>query len=383
MIKAIRVINKTNKSSQPEINIVLDNPYKSHGFAITGITGLGPGSATVNSTDIVTIDGQITNSVRLSSRTIQMTMLLLDAHDGDYINDVETIRRETYKYFPIKGTVRLEIEFDNMIELKSNNGSTVKVPQKYTIEGIVSKNEPDIFSEQCGASIEIKCDDPYFYDYYVVGDNTSGNISLFHSNSKQINSDKKLKVYSRKGDMSSPIGMISGDVSVSKIIKMKSGMYGKLSSGDLVDITDTSMVVDYIQGFPNEGLKFPISNGIRTNYITIDNESTETIGFTMEISFFAPSGKSITIVNHTTNEMMVFNQGLNIKKGDVLSLCTVPGKKKVTINGENSVDIIDLENTKWLNIVPGYNRLEVILETPAYYSTTKIDFSCRYMYEGV
>ena len=69
MIKAITVTNYLGDS----IRLDLARPEES-GFAVKSITGLGPGKADINTTEISTNDGSLFNSSRLSSRNIVITL---------------------------------------------------------------------------------------------------------------------------------------------------------------------------------------------------------------------------------------------------------------------------------------------------------------------
>lgn len=137
MIKSITVTNYLGES----IELELARPEKS-GFIVESVEGLGPGKATVNMTEIVTNDGSIYNSSRLSSRNI---LLKLKFYSDTSIEDV---RQKTYKYFPLKKNVKLLIETDNRL---------------CETEGIVESNEPDIFSKDEGTTISIMCPDPSLY----------------------------------------------------------------------------------------------------------------------------------------------------------------------------------------------------------------------------
>ena len=90
MIRNISVINYRNE----RIDMMLDKPELS-GFIVRMIDGLGPVKANVNVTDIITTDGGIFNSARLSSRNITVSLQFLG-------EDIETIRQKVYKFFPIK-----------------------------------------------------------------------------------------------------------------------------------------------------------------------------------------------------------------------------------------------------------------------------------------
>lgn len=134
----IRTVKATNYRGEVLV-VDLANPYSS-GFAITKIDGLGPNKATINTVEIATNDGAIYNSGRVESRNIVMKIVFL----GD---DVETLRRKTYRYFPLNKPLTLEIATDT---------------RSAVISGYVESNEPDIFSKMESTQISIICPDPYF-----------------------------------------------------------------------------------------------------------------------------------------------------------------------------------------------------------------------------
>lgn len=69
MIKSVTVTNYLGESLKME----LTNPYDS-GIAITDITGIGPGKADINVTELTSSDGSLYNSARLGTRNIVMTL---------------------------------------------------------------------------------------------------------------------------------------------------------------------------------------------------------------------------------------------------------------------------------------------------------------------
>ena len=81
------------------------------GFLIKSVTGLGPVKATVNTTEVVTNDGSMFNSARLSQRNIVFQIVFVDTVYGETIEDV---RQKSYKYFPAKNSVEIIIETDRM-----------------------------------------------------------------------------------------------------------------------------------------------------------------------------------------------------------------------------------------------------------------------------
>lgn len=140
MIRAITVTNYLGDS----IRLELMRPEES-GFVIQSITGLGPGKANINTSDLSTDDGSIYNSARLSSRNIVISVKYL------WKNTIEEARQLSYKYFPIKRKVTLLVETDN---------------RNAIIDGYVESNDPDIFSKEEGSDISIVCPNPFFYDAY-------------------------------------------------------------------------------------------------------------------------------------------------------------------------------------------------------------------------
>ena len=137
MIKSITATNYLGES----IKMELARPEKS-GFIVTSITGLGPGKAYVNTTEVSTDDGGLFNSARLPSRNIVLSLIFM------WKDSIEEARHRSYKYFPLKKKVKLLIETDT---------------RTAEIEGYVDSNEPNIFSKLQGSDISIICPNPYFY----------------------------------------------------------------------------------------------------------------------------------------------------------------------------------------------------------------------------
>ena len=142
MIKSVTVINHLGESLKME----LTRPEASAGFYIQRIEGLGPVKATVNITERAIADGASYGSARANSRNIVMYLGFLDSGVN---GDIETIRHRSYKYFPLKKRVTIQIETDK------------RICETY---GYVESNEPDIFSNGQTTQISIICPDSYFYD---------------------------------------------------------------------------------------------------------------------------------------------------------------------------------------------------------------------------
>ena len=138
MIKALTATNFKGEALRME----LANPDPS-GLIIKQIEGLGPPKATINTSELATIDGSLFASSRCQNRNIVITLAMM------FKPTIEDSRQKTYKYFPIKKPLILTLETDNRLT---------------QITGYVESNEPNIFSSEEDTQISIICPDPFFYD---------------------------------------------------------------------------------------------------------------------------------------------------------------------------------------------------------------------------
>lgn len=138
MIKSLTVTNPKGES----LKLELTNPWES-GLIVREITGLGPARASIVSQPLSTADGSIFSSARAENRQILITLQPVDDQN------VETNRQKTYRYFPLKKEVTLQIETDN---------------RNAECRGYVESNTPNIFSKEETIQISIICTDPYFYE---------------------------------------------------------------------------------------------------------------------------------------------------------------------------------------------------------------------------
>lgn len=152
MIKSVTVTNYLGES----IEIELAFPEKS-GFAITKIEGITSPKSDVNVTEVVTADGGLFNSSRMTSRDIKIKMLYFGV-------DIESIRRKSYKYFPSKRPVKLVFKSDTRTVYAS---------------GYVEENKINIFDKKEGSEITIVCPDPYFYALRNTETVFSGVVPMF------------------------------------------------------------------------------------------------------------------------------------------------------------------------------------------------------------
>jgi hypothetical protein len=138
MIKSLKVTNYLGESLIME----LGSPEKS-GFLIYNIEGLGPPKADINKTEVAVLDGSFFNSSRATSRNIRLSLIFLE------FPTIEKIRLQSYKYFPIKKQITLELETDE---------------RNAIVNGYIESNEPVIFSKQQGTVISVVSTDSYFYE---------------------------------------------------------------------------------------------------------------------------------------------------------------------------------------------------------------------------
>lgn len=112
------------------------------GVAVTNVTGIDPGAAVINMSEISTNDGAMYSSSRIGKRTITLDLQFW------YEYDVETIRHIVYKYFPLKQPITLYFVADERVCM---------------IDGYVESNSVNIFSAREGCKITVVCPYPYFY----------------------------------------------------------------------------------------------------------------------------------------------------------------------------------------------------------------------------
>lgn len=166
------MINKVTITNYIGESLVMDlrSPEQS-GFFIRKIHGLGPSKAIVNTTEVLSADGAFFNSSRISSRNIVIDLGFLD--DG---RSIETTRQQTYRFFPMKKLITIQIETDN------RNGITY---------GYVESNEPNIFSKEEGAIISIICPSAFFYsndDIFTIFSGTNPSFEFPFENSSLVSS---------------------------------------------------------------------------------------------------------------------------------------------------------------------------------------------------
>lgn len=193
MIQSIEVINHLGES----LVLELRSPEKS-GLLVRSITGITPTNASVNVSEMATIDGGIVNSeVRTTYRNIVISLGFM------FCPSIEDSRLLTYRYFPVKRKLRLKINTDKR--------------SVYT-EGYVESNEPDIFSSESSTQISIVCPDPNLYDISLSTIIFSGRDPMFEFPFSNESLTENLIELSRKKEDYSETIQYSGDSDIGFIM---------------------------------------------------------------------------------------------------------------------------------------------------------------------
>ncbi len=136
MIYSFKITNDLGES----MLLTLTRPEAS-GLIINSVDGLGPPKATINTTEVVTWDGSFFNSARAQQRNIVFHLRYM------WHPLIEDARHKSYKYFPLKSKVDIEVITDRR--------------HLHTF-GYVESNQPNIFSKESGGDISIICPDSYW-----------------------------------------------------------------------------------------------------------------------------------------------------------------------------------------------------------------------------
>ena len=137
MINSFIITNNRSES----LTLELRSPEKS-GFSVKSVHGLGPTIVNINQTELLSIPGASYNSHHIQNRNIVFNLGFYD--DGS--RDIDVIRRDTYKYFPLGEEIDIIIVTDT---------------KSYKISGRVESNKPEIFTRNSGSMISIICDAAY------------------------------------------------------------------------------------------------------------------------------------------------------------------------------------------------------------------------------
>lgn len=305
MIKSVSVTNYLGESLRME----LTNPYET-GIVVENITGLGPGKADVNVTELTSSDGSLYNSARLGTRNITMLLRFM------FAPDIETVRQKTYKYFPIKKHLTLTFETDN---------------RSCYITGYVESNEPVIFDKSEYTQVSIICPDPYFYSLRADSTVFSGVVSMFEFPfSNEVTDNEETERFLVMSDLqfeSEQTVYYSGESEIGVTIRIR-------AIGTVENLT--------------------IYNTGTREFIKIDTDKMERI------------------------------TGHPIIEGDEITICTVKGKKSITLLRDGvTTNILNCmtKDSSWIQLVKGDNVLAYTADSGAEMLFFSVENNV--IYEGV
>ena len=268
MIKSITITNHLGET----LNMNLRSPEQS-GFFIRSIDGLGPVKSSINMTEVLSLDGAFFNSAHLGSRNIVFNLGFYD--DGS--ESVEAIRQRSYKMFPTKKLVYIEVETDTRIGVTT---------------GYVESNEPDIFSRDEGSVISILCPSAFFFEKNAVQtlfsgttggfqfpfENASLTLSLLKFATVFINTEGNV-VYTGDEEIGVVIYInVLANVNNLTIYNLTNGESMSISSTKLIALTGFDLKVnDRVVISTVKGSKFIylIRNGLTVNIINTLNQDAD------------------------------------------------------------------------------------------------------------
>lgn len=378
MIKKVIITNYLGES----IEFELTNPYKT-GIYVSSITGLGPGKASINTTDIATDDGSIFNSARSEQRNIVMELGFMQV--PGITETIEDARQLTYKFFPKKKPMRFYILTDN---------------RELEIYGYTESNEPDIFSKDEKTQISIICPDPLFYSAGEGGTHET----VFNG------VDFLFEFAFDNNSVGVPVTIIPGIAKEKQLLVLELPDPEDEEERATIDSTCTYFVpVDGTDYYFDAYVFLPIKNEwkllgrhmyyqpvIEMGSIEILKErtifydgDTET-GIVIKIHAIG-SAEHITIYNTGTREKMILDTdklatltGAGITAGDEITISTIKGNKFITLlrNGReyNILNIMD-KNADWFQLAKGDN----IFTYTATYGASNLQFKIlnQIAFEGV
>lgn len=308
MIKSITITPVFGES----VELELWHPEKSE-IAVKSIDGLGPVTATVNMAAIANSDGGLFTSAFAGTRNIVMDLVFVG-------NDIESVRRKTYLFFPLKSKVDISV--------KTDGGD-------YHTSGYIESNEPDIFSNQEGCSVSIVCESSYWM--------SGSSSSILES------SNKGLFEFPFSSNID---GLVVNDVRYSD--------RGDIVFGEIKDRTEFNI---YYDGGAETGITFTIRTYRGMKDIVITNDTVD--------EFLKITADSIpTII------------GTDIIDGEEIIINTNVGERGITYvrSDGNQFDIInalDLSST-WLQLHSGRNVFNVSIDNVTGASYVSVDFIEQY-----
>lgn len=332
MIQSLTVTNYLGES----LTIPMKNS-ESSGFILHDMTGLGPPTASVNTSKVATKDGSKYNSARAEERNIVLPMYFTP------IPTIEDARHRSYKYFPLKKPVILAFKTDN---------------RECQIVGYVETNEPDICSDREGCQVSIICPNPYFSSIYDTVTSFSGIEAAFEfpfSNEDTLDTTNLLIDSDGNPILDSYDPMIAFGALAAGSPHIE---FGKI-------VVKAENIVRY-GGDAESGVQIRIAASATVKNITIYNVDTRG---TM----------------HIYHDKLVALTGSGIVKGDEIIITTDKGSRSVTLlrNGKstNILNAIDPRNDEWFSLSKGDNIFAYTADEGSDYLMFVVDHTT--LYEGI
>lgn len=197
MIKSFTVTNHLGES----ITLELTRPEKSGFIVLPNTTGLGPTTASINTTKAAMTDGTTYNSSVMNERNIVLALQFYQTGN----ESIEDIRHKSYRYFPVNTKVKIRVETDN---------------RTTETEGIIESNEPTIFSANEGCSISIICPDPFWHSAKTNETVFSGVLPVFEFPFENPSLTEPLLEMGVLKNMTENTVYYAGDANVGMIIIM-------------------------------------------------------------------------------------------------------------------------------------------------------------------
>lgn len=334
MIKSV-IVQKLNALDIPDdsnyLELELTGPEKS-GLLITNITGIGAPKGDINMSEAPFVPGGIYNSSTTNSREIGITLKYIISTMAQ-LASIEQVRHRTYRHFRITSKIRLTFVTDE---------------HTVYIDGYVEANEGDIFTDDEGSTITVKCPQPYFKRAMDQAVSFDDEVALFEFplEPNEWNNLTEIELGESYGTIESDKRTIiyDGDIEIG----MKLTIHFKSS-------TDNMSLIRIINDKSREEFDINITK---------------------------------------VNTILSTKFGIQLTQNDMIHISSVVGNKYMkamvpTSEGVKTISIMNALpiNTNWLEIVGGENKFSYEIydhnnnELP--HNTVTIDMSAVAMYEGV
>lgn len=343
MIIAVTAINDQGESLRMELR----DPWSS-GINIVDITGIGAPDADIQTTQIVSSDGDLYASSRAKMRTIAFKVKPM------FAPDIETARQLTYKYFPVKKKVTLIFETDH---------------RTLEIDGYTKSNDPVIFSKDQEISIEVECPRPFFKlsgDPVIAVMNGVEPMFEFPFSNEQV--EPVIEEWTET------IEHREYDIFGRVIRRWYETVYHRKEWDDRTwDETTTitvegetyTLIIHHVADIDLTNWRLIMGEVREETEALVAYEGEADTGFVMQIHANLGPARNITVFNVNTAEEFIIHTdtietitGKPFQMSDTIYISTVSGEKYARLfrggNWYNIINAID-KNSDWLILRPGPN----------------------------